>query len=136
MPEVSRRDLLRGAVPAALGFFGLPALASAIQEASSPYRRPKLKITDVRTAEVIAHGYQLHVRVYTDQGLVGHGEGTDAVRGGVPLAATARGRGGQGEGTDAVRGGVPLVGMFRQALRGQDPLNVDRLFERIRTNGI
>ena len=113
MPEVSRRDLLRGAVPAALGFFGLPALASAIQEASSPYRRPKLKITDVRTAEVIAHGYQLHVRVYTDQGLVGHGEGTDAVR-----------------------GGVPLVGMFRQALMGQDPLNVDRLFERIRTNGI
>ena len=113
MPDVSRRELLRGVVPAALGLFGLPALASAIQEASSPYRRPTLKITDVRTAEVMAHGYQLHVRIYTDQGLVG-----------------------QGEGTDAVRGGVPLVGMFRQALIGQDPLNVDRLFERIRTNGI
>jgi galactonate dehydratase len=113
MPDVSRRELLRGVVPAAIGFFGLPALASAIQEASSSYRRPKLKIADVRTAEVMAHGYQLHVRIYTDQGLVG-----------------------QGEGTDAVRGGVPLIGMFRQALMGQDPLNVDRLFERIRTNGI
>ena len=67
------------------------------------HARPKLKITDVRTAEVLAHGYQLHVRIYTDQGLIG-----------------------QGEGTDAVRGGVPLVGMFRQALMGQDPLNVDR----------
>ena len=71
MPEVSRRELLRGVVPAALGVFGLPALAAAIQEASSPYRRPKLKIIDVRTAEVIAHGYQLHVRIYTDQGLIG-----------------------------------------------------------------
>ena len=75
MPDVSRRELLRGVVPAALGLFGLPALASAIQEASSPYRRPKLKITDVRTAEVLAHGYQLHVRIYTDQGLIGQGEG-------------------------------------------------------------
>ena len=113
MSRVSRRDLFRGVAPVAAGFLGLPALASAIQEAVSPYRRPTLKITDVRTAEVRAHGYQLHVRIHTDQGIVGHGEGTDAVQ-----------------------GGVPLVRMFRRFLVDQDPLNVDYLFERIRTAGI
>lgn len=113
MSRFSRRDFLRGAAPAAAGWLGLPALASAVQQASSPYRRPRLKITDIRTAEIMAHGYQLHVRIHTDQGLVGHGEGTDAVQ-----------------------GGVPLVRMFRRFLIGQDPLNVDYLFERIRTAGI
>jgi galactonate dehydratase len=113
MSRVSRRDLLRGVLPTAAGLFAFPSLASAVQAVSSRYRRPNLKITDVRTAEVVAHGYQLHVRIYTDQGLIGHGEGTDAVQ-----------------------GGVPLVRMFRRFLMGQDPLNVDFLFERIRTSGI
>jgi len=62
---------------------------------------------------VMAHGYQLHVRIYTDQGIFGHGEGTDAVQ-----------------------GGIGLVRMFRRFLIGQDPLNVDAIFERIRTAGI
>jgi galactonate dehydratase len=110
--ELSRRDLLRGSAATA-GILAMPALSEAVQATTSPYRRPKLKITDVRTAEVIAHGYQLHVRIYTDQGLIG-----------------------QGEGTDAVRGGVGLVQQFRRVLIGQDPLNVDFLFERIRTQGI
>lgn len=93
--------------------FALPSLARAIQETASPYRRPKLKITDVRTAQVMGHGLQLHVRIYTDQGIHGHGEGTDAVQ-----------------------GGAPLVRMFRRFLMGQDPLNVEALWERIRTAGI
>ncbi len=93
--------------------FALPALARAVQEQSSPYRRPKLKITDVRTAQVMGHGLQLPVRIYTDQGLYGHGEGTDAVQ-----------------------GGTGLVRMFRRFLVGQDPLNVEALWERIRTAGI
>ena len=113
MSQVSRRELFRGVLGSAAGLFTFPSLSEAIQAASSPYRRPKLTITDVRTAEVTAHGYQLHVRVYTDQGLYGHGEGTDAVQ-----------------------GGVPLVGMFRRFLVGQDPLNVEAAFERIRTSGI
>ena len=113
MVPLSRRGLLRGAVSSAAGLFALPSLAAAVQSSSSPYRRPRLKITDVRTAEVMGHGYQLHVRIYTDQGVFGHGEGTDAVH-----------------------GGVPLVRMFRRFLVGQDPLNVDYLFERIRTSGI
>lgn len=95
------------------GIFALPSLAAAVQEAAPPYRRPKLKITDVRTAEVRVHGYQLHVRVYTDQGIFGHGEGTDAIQ-----------------------GGAPLVRSFRRMLVGRDPLNVEAIFERLRTSGI
>ncbi len=106
MPKPNRRSFLGAAL-------GLPGLAAAIQTQSSPYRRPKLKITDVRTAMVRAHGLQLHVRIYTDQGLIGHGEATDAAA-----------------------GGVPLVAGFRRGLLGQDPLNVELLWERIRTMGI
>ena len=106
MPPPRRRSFLGAAL-------GLPGLAAAIQTQSSLYRRPKLKITDVRTAMVRAHGLQLHVRIYTDQGLVG-----------------------QGEATDAAAGGVPLVAGFRRVLLGQDPLNVELLWERIRTMGI
>jgi galactonate dehydratase len=113
MSQVSRRELFRGVLGSATGLLAFPSLSEAVQAASSPYRRPKLTIADVRTAEVMAHGYQLHVRVYTDQGLYGHGEGTDAVQ-----------------------GGVPLVAMFRRFLVGQDPLNVEAAFERIRTSGI
>jgi galactonate dehydratase len=102
----TRRRFLAGAL-------ALPALARAVQTASSPYRRPKLKITDIRTAAVRVHGYQLHIRVYTDQGIVG-----------------------QGEATDAIRGGAPLVDQFRFFMTGQDPLNIEALFERIRTAGI
>ena len=113
MSRLSRRDLLGTAARSASGLLAFPSLTAAVQAESSPYRRPRLKITDVRTAEVMAHGYQLHVRIYTDQGVVGHGEGTDAVQ-----------------------GGVGLVRMFRRFLVDQDPLNVDGLFERIRTSGI
>ncbi|MCS7044352.1 MAG: mandelate racemase/muconate lactonizing enzyme family protein [Bryobacteraceae bacterium] len=102
----SRRHLLASAL-------SLPALARAIQAQAPPSRRPRLKITDVRTAQVMAHGLQLHVRIYTDQGLYGHGEGTDAVQ-----------------------GGAGIVRMFRRFLVGQDPLNVEALWERIRTAGI
>jgi galactonate dehydratase len=113
MSQVSRRGLFRGVLGSAAGLLACPSVSEAVQAASSPYRRPKLTITDVRTAEVMAHGYQLHVRIYTDQGIYGHGEGTDAVQ-----------------------GGVPLVAMFRRFLVGQDPLNVEAAFERIRTTGI
>lgn len=106
MPTMTRRRVLGGVL-------GLPGLAEAIQANSPPYGRPRLKITDVRTAAVRAHGFQLHVRVYTDQGIVG-----------------------QGEATDAVGGGAALVEGFRRMLVGQDPLNVDHLFERVRTSGI
>ncbi len=92
---------------------GLPSISAAAQAAVSEYRRPKLKITEVRTAEVRVHGYQVHVRIYTDQGIVG-----------------------QGESTDAAQGNVPLIRSFARMLMGQDPLNIEAAFERIRTAGI
>jgi galactonate dehydratase len=109
----TRRSFLTG-LGAAGGVLSLPGLARAIQDTTSPYRRPKLKITDVRTAQVLAHGPQVHVRVYTDQGLIGQGEATDSAVGAPPL----------------------INGPFKRILVGQDPLNVDHLFERIRTLGI
>ena len=51
-------------------------------------------------------------------------------------ANTDQGIYGQGEATGAAAGAVPLVQDFRQFLVGQDPLNVDQLFERLRTSGI
>src|SRR4051812_30149013 len=113
MKCTTRRSFLETAAAPLTGLLTLPALAAAVQTSSSPYRRPKLKITDVRTAEVMVHGHQTHVRVYTDQGLVGHGEATDAA---VGTAA--------------------LVRSFRHFLIGQDPLNVDAIWERLRTAGI
>jgi galactonate dehydratase len=92
---------------------GLSAISRAAQAASSQYRRPKLRITEIRTAEVRVHGYQVHVRIYTDQGIIG-----------------------QGETTDASAGNVPLIRSFAPMLIGQDPLNIEAAFERIRTSGI
>jgi galactonate dehydratase len=112
MQYLTRRTFARNLAPLT-GVFALPALARAIQDHSSVYTRPKLKITDVRTAEVMVHGLQTHVRVYTDQGLYG-----------------------QGESTDAAQGTSALIRMFRRYLIGKDPLNVDALWEHLRTSGI
>lgn len=110
MHKVDRRGFLG---LAGAGLMGLPGLSMALQQATSPYRRPKLRITDVKTAYVGAHGPQLHVRIYTDQGLIG-----------------------QGEATDAAVGGAALIAGWRRFLIGQDPLNVEAIWERIRTMGI
>src|ERR1041385_7064471 len=113
MERPSRRTLMKSSLLPFAGILGLPSLSAAVQEASSPYRRPKLKITEVRTAEVRVHGYQVHVRVYTDQGIIG-----------------------QGESTDAATGNVPIIRGFARMLIGQDPLNIEAAFERIRTSGV
>src|SRR3954469_18484126 len=113
MMKLSRRKMLKNAALPIAGTFALPTLAAAVQKVSTPYQRPKLKITDVRTAQVRVHGYQVHVRVYTDQGLYG-----------------------QGESTDAAMGSVPIMRSFSRLLVGQDPLNVEAAFERIRTSGV
>jgi galactonate dehydratase len=113
-PITNRRSFVKNAAAPLAGVFALPALAAAIQEHSTVYNRPKLKITDVRTAEVMVHGLQTHVRVYTDQGLFGQGESTDAAMGTTAL----------------------INKFFRRFLIGKDPLNVDALWEQIRTAGI
>src|SRR6187455_2605556 len=68
-----------------------------------------MKITDIRTAEIKGHGYSTYVRVYTDEGIIGNGE---CIHG--------------GEGCPA------MVHALKQYLIGEDPLNVDRLFEKMR----
>jgi galactonate dehydratase len=97
----------------AAGALGLPGLSQALQTAVSPYRRPRLKITDVKTVYIMGHGPQLHVRIYTDQGLFGHGESTDA----------------------AV-GAAAIIAGWRRMLIGRDPLNIEAIWEQIRTMGI
>lgn len=106
---MNRRSFFQRTGLAWAGLWSLSGLAAAIQTSVSPSRRPKIKITDVQTAMVRG----LHVRIYSDQGLFGDGEGVDAVS-----------------------GGATIVGGLRYALVGQDPLNVDALFERLRTSGI
>ena len=113
MQPTNRRTLLKSGLLSIAGMAGLPSLRAAVEQAAGEYRRPKLKITDIRTAEVRVHGYQVHVRVYTDQGIVG-----------------------QGESTDAATGNVPLIRSFSRMLIGQDPLNIEAAFERIRTSGV
>ena len=113
MHSPTRRSMMQCSLMPIAGLLGLPSISEALQDAATSYRRPKLKITEIRTAEVRVHGYQVHVRVYTDQGIVG-----------------------QGESTDAAEGNVPLIRSFARLLVGQDPLNVEAAFERIRTSGV
>ncbi|HLH04235.1 MAG TPA: mandelate racemase/muconate lactonizing enzyme family protein [Bryobacteraceae bacterium] len=113
MRQQNRRSFLKQTAGAMGGALTLPALSRAIEESTSPYQRPKLQITDIRTAEVMVHGLQTHVRIYTNQGLIG-----------------------EGESTDAAVGTAALVRSFRRFLIGKDPLNVDALWERLRTAGI
>ena len=106
---MNRRSMLKRVA----GMYSAAALGNAVEALAGPYNRPKLKITDIRTAEVRVHGYQLHVRIYAEDGMYG-----------------------QGEATDAAQGGVPLVNSWRRLLIGKDPLNVGAIFEQIRTSGI
>lgn len=109
MTSLNRRSFFQSAGGGLAGLFSASRLSAAVQAATTPYQRPKLKITDVRTAMV----GRLHVRIYTDQGLFG-----------------------EGEAVDAVSGAAPIVLGFRNSLVGQSPLNVEAIFERIRTSGI
>jgi len=102
MKDITRRSIL---APIA-GAFALAALSQALQTATRTYQRPKVTITDVRTAMVQAHGPQADIRIYTDRGLIG-----------------------QGESTDAVVGTPALVQAFCRFLIGRDTLNVDAIWE-------
>jgi hypothetical protein len=58
----NRRSFFKSAGAGLAGVLSLRGLSAAVQESTSPYRRPKVKITDVRTAFVQG----MHVRIYTD----------------------------------------------------------------------
>ncbi|MHB9033428.1 MAG: mandelate racemase/muconate lactonizing enzyme family protein [Anaerolineae bacterium] len=68
-----------------------------------------MKITEIRTGEVWGHGYSCFVRISTDVGLNGTGE---CIHGGAGI---------QG-----------LIASLSQVIIGEDPLNIERLFEKMR----
>jgi galactonate dehydratase len=70
-----------------------------------------LKITDIKCG-YIRNGHSLFVKIYSNQDIVGHGEGVDATP-----------------------GTYHLVKMFANRIKGKSPLNVHRLFEDIRRAG-
>jgi galactonate dehydratase len=132
MKSPNRRTFLRDAAGLAAGVFSLPSLSAAMQAATSPYRRPKLKITDVRTAFIQSQNIQLLVRVYTDQGIWGEGEATDAAIGGAAIInglTSSKARAALGQQS-------LYFGGMRSSLIGKDPLNVDAIWEQLRTGGI
>ena len=112
----TRRDFLtKSALASALGFTAFSGFGKNLEVAvdrtphsSSP---SDLKITDIKCG-YIRSGHSLFVKVYTNQGIHGCGEGVDAVP-----------------------GTYYLVKMFGERIKGKNPLNVHRLFEDIRKSG-
>lgn len=84
---------------------------SAVDKAPKSSAPSDLKITDLK-AGYIRGGHSLFVKIYTNQGIIGHGEGVDATP-----------------------GTYHLVKSMGNRLKGQNPLNVNRLFEQIRKSG-
>ncbi|SDN07312.1 mandelate racemase/muconate lactonizing enzyme family protein [Kriegella aquimaris] len=84
---------------------------SAIDKAPKRSAPSTLKITDVKSA-YIRNGGALFVKVYTNQGIYGCGEGADAVQ-----------------------GTYHLVKKLGERIKGENPLNIHRLFEDIRKSG-
>jgi galactonate dehydratase len=81
-----------------------------VERAPTPRRKcDKLKVTDIRTAEIKGHGYSTYVRIFTDEGLIGYGE---CIHGGAGCPA--------------------MVHALKRFIIGEDPLDVDMLFEKMR----
>ncbi len=112
----SRRDFIsKSAVTAALGFASFSGFGKGLETAventplsSSP---SDLKITEIKCG-YIRNGHSLFVKIHTNQGIWGCGEGVDATP-----------------------GTYQLVKMFGERIKGKNPLNVNRLFEDIRKSG-
>ena len=68
-----------------------------------------MKITEIRTGEVWGHGYSCYVRIYTDKGITGTGE---CIHGGAGIQQ--------------------IIALWRSLILGEDPMNVDRLYEKMR----
>lgn len=85
---------------------------TAIEKAPLASSPSDLKITEIK-AGYIRNGHSLFVKVYTNQDIWGSGEAVDATP-----------------------GTYHLVKMFEQRIKGQNPLNVHRLFEEVRKSGV
>ena len=114
MPKTtSRRSLLAaGALAGAAAAHPLTLFAQAVDEAPKASPPSDLKITDIKCG-YIRGGSRLFVKVYTNQGITGCGEGVDATT-----------------------GTYHLVKSFARRLEGENPLNPHRLFEQVRRSGV
>lgn len=107
------KSALGAGVLAATPFAGVgKELESAVNNTKKNSRPSDLEITDLKVG-YIRGGSHLFVKIYTNQDIIGHGEGADAVRG-----------------TDQ------LVLGWGRMLRGRNPLDVHRLFFEIRRGGV
>ncbi len=112
MKSSTRRSFLAGgALAGAAAAHPLAAFAQAVDNAAKPSSPSDLKITDVKCG-YIRGGHGLFVKIHTNQGIWGCGEGADATP-----------------------GTYHLVKAFGRRIQGQSPLNVHRLFEQVRRSG-
>jgi galactonate dehydratase len=116
LKKQSRRSFLNKSALA--GMFGAASISSFGQGLETAVdRTPKssspsdLKITEIKCG-YIRNGHSLFVKVHTNQGIWGCGEGVDATP-----------------------GTYHLVKMMGERLKGKSPLNVNRLFEDVRKSG-
>lgn len=112
----SRRDFLtKSAISTALGLSAFSSfgqgLETALQNTPQSSAPSDLKITDIKCG-YIRGGHSLFVKIYTNQGIHGCGEGVDATP-----------------------GTYHLVKMMGARIKGKSPLNVHRLFEDLRRSG-
>ena len=114
-PTSRRSFLSKTAIAAAmaplapLATFG-QGLQTAVEKTPKASPPSDLKITDVKCGYIRG---SLFVKIYTNQDLVGSGEGVDAIP-----------------------GTYYLVKSFGNRIKGKSPLNVHRLFEDIRKSGV
>ena len=112
MKSNSRRSFLAGgALAGAAAMHPLAAFAQAVDSAPKSSSPSDLKITDIKCG-YIRGGHGLFVKIHTNQGIWGCGEGADATP-----------------------GTYHLVKAFGNRIQGQSPLNVHRLFEQVRRGG-
>src|SRR5690606_23466956 len=111
----TRRRMLAGAAMAGAmhpwAAFG-QALGGAVDNANQASSPSDLRITELKCG-FIRGGASLFVKIHTNQGIYGCGEGVDAVRGTYHL----------------------VMGLGAR-LRGRNPLDVHRLFEELRRGGV
>ena len=105
-----KKALAASALAAPLATFG-SGFETAIDRAPKSSAPADLKITGIKCG-YIRNGHSLFVKIYSNQDIIGHGEGVDATP-----------------------GTYHLVKMFETRLKGKSPLNVHRLFEDIRRSG-
>src|SRR5687767_1879955 len=117
MNSSSRRDFFKKAITAGAAFVPLTAtfgqsFETAIDRTPKSSAPADLKIESVKCG-FIRNGSGLFVKITTNQGITGYGEGVDAVV-----------------------GSYHLVKRFEFFLKEKNPLNVHRLFEDIRKAGV